>query len=75
MNITIEKRPMQQHIGGSCDYVFQSRQKALSRFFELADELNYEVSISHHKNLITYEGGGRGCDYRIELTLTSIGHE
>jgi len=75
MNITIEKRPMQQHIGGSCDYVFQSRQKALSRFFELADELDYEVSVSYHKNLITYEGGGRGCDYRIELTLTSIDHE
>jgi hypothetical protein len=75
MNITIEKRPMQQHIGGSCDYVFQSRQKALSKFFELADELDLEVFVTHSKGFITYEGGGRGYDYRIELTLTSIDHE
>lgn len=75
MNITIEKRPMQQHIGGSCDYVFQSSSKAIARFFELADELELPVTMHLEKGFKTFEGGGVGHDYRIELTITSLEHE
>ena len=69
--ITIKKRPMQEHIGGTQDIIFHTRDKALSRFFEMTDELGYEVEVTYQGNLVTYEAGGRGNDYRMELELTS----
>ena len=72
MNVlTIKKRPMQQHIGGTQDIVFHTRDKALSRFFEITDDLGYEVEVTYQGNLVTYGAGGRGCDYRVELELTN----
>ena len=72
MNVlTIKKRPMQEHIGGTQDIVFHTRDKALSRFFEITDDLGYEVEVTYQGNLVTYEAGGRGCDYRVELELTN----
>jgi hypothetical protein len=72
MNVlTIKKRPMQEHIGGIQDIVFHTRDKALSRFFEITDDLGYEVEVIYQGNLVTYEAGGRGCDYRVELELTN----
>jgi hypothetical protein len=73
MNVlTIKKRPMQEHIGGIQDIIFHTRDKALSRFFEMTDELGYEVGITYQGNLVTYEAGGRGHDYRVELELTNV---
>jgi len=70
--ITIKKRPMQEHIGGSQDIIFYTRNKALSRFFEMTDELEYEVEVTYQNNFVTYEAGGRGCDYRLQLELTNV---
>ena len=70
--ITIKKRPMQEHIGGMQDIVFHTRNKALSRFFEMTDEMGYEVEVTYQNNLVTYEAGGRGHDYRIQLKLTNV---
>jgi hypothetical protein len=70
--ITIKKRPMQEHIGGSQDIVFYTRNKALSRFFEMTDELDYEVEVTYQNNFVTYEAGGRGHDYRLQLELTNV---
>jgi len=73
MNVlTIKKRPMQQHIGGTQDIIFHTRDKALSRFFEMAEEMDAEVEITYQGNLVTYEAGGRGHDYRVELELTNV---
>ena len=69
--ITIKKRSMQEHIGGTQDIVFHTRDKALSRFFEITDDLGYEVEVIYQGNLVTYEAVGRGCDYRVELELTN----
>ena len=71
-HFTIEKRPMQQHIGGSSDTIFYSRDKALNRFFEMTDAEGYEITQSFHGNVVTYEAGGRGHDYRITLEITNI---
>jgi hypothetical protein len=70
--ITIKKRPMQKHIGGSQDIVFHTRNKALSRFFEMTDDLGYEVEVTYQNNLVTYEAGGIGHDYRVQLELTNV---
>lgn len=73
MNVlTIKKRPMQEHIGGSQDVVFFTRNKALSRFFEMTDEMGYEVEVSYRDSVVLYEAGGRGHDYRIQLELTNV---
>lgn len=73
MNVlTIKKRPMQKHIGGIQDIIFHTRDKALSKFFEMTDELGYEVEVIYQGNLVTYEAGGRGHDYRVELELTNV---
>jgi len=37
----------------------------------MTDELGYEVEVTYQGNLVTYEAGGRGNDYRVELELTS----
>ncbi len=70
--ITIKKRPMQEHIGGSQDIIFYTRNKALSRFFEMTDDLGYEVEVTYQNNLVTYEAGGIGHDYRVQLELTNV---
>jgi hypothetical protein len=62
---------MQEHIGKSTTYTYQSIDKAVTKFKHLCETLDYEYKQSIVEGYPHYEAGGVGFDFRVELNIIS----
>jgi hypothetical protein len=67
--IVVSKTPMQIHIGGGTSELFLDFNKALSKFFQICEALEYEYKEEIQDDYPYFHAGGVGNDYRVELKV------